>query len=252
MKKTALNIIYIAFLGGLLLNLMACGKGQFGDCLSGRGKTVSETRGFVAFGSISVNDNISLEIKQGAARKATITTGENVISSVTTLIDDNILYIRNESPCIVLKNPWDYIEVELTVPGFDTLFISTAGQVMMADTFYMDSTWIRIDESSGDIDLIFDVYELNIHYQTGTSDVHIFGKGHSGLFYTAAYGLLDTRNFETKQTSINNGSSNDCYVLSGTSTLDAKITSLGNIFYQGNPLNYVEVIEGSGQVIKLE
>jgi len=252
MTKTAIHITLYLFLGGLLLGTMSCGKGEFGDCLSGRGKTVTENRGLLSFDNISVHDNISLKIVQGSTYKANISTGENIISSITTSIDNNILYIRNESPCMALNDPWDKVEVELTTPKFDTLFIYTAGEVMMADTFHVDSAWVRIEESSGDINLTFDIYKLNIHYQTGTSDIQIFGTCNDGLFYTAAYGLLDTREFHTKHATINNGSSNDCYVLSGTSTLDAKITSIGNIYFQGDPLNLIEVIEGSGKVIKIE
>jgi hypothetical protein len=250
--KTSIHIALYVLSGCLILFFLGCGKGQFGDCLSGRGKTVTETRGLLSFNNVSVNDNISLNILQGTSRKVTISTGENVISSITTSIDENILYIRNESPCMALSDPWNHVEVELTIPEFDTLFISTAGDVMIADTFYMDSAWIRIDESSGTIDLTINARELNVHYQTGTSDIRVYGKCQEALFYTAAYGLLDTRNLLLERTTINNGSSNDCYVSSGTLTLDAKITSMGNIYYQGNPVNLVEVIEGSGKVIKLE
>jgi hypothetical protein len=252
MIRGSINIVLYFLLGGILLSGMACSKGQFGDCLGGRGKTISESRGLLPFDNISVYDNISLKIVQRPGYKANISTGENVISSITTLIENNTLSIRNESRCIVLTDPWNHVEVELTIPDFDSLFISTAGHVMMADTFHVDNVWIKIEESSGDIDLTFDAFEVFVHYQTGTSDVKIYGTGHDGFFYTAAYGMLDTRDFQARHITVNNGSSNDCFVRSGVLTLDAKITSMGYIYYQGDPMNLIEVIEGPGKVIKLD
>lgn len=250
--KNSINIVLFILLAAMLLNILACNKSEPGDCLRGRGETTTESRGLLTFGNISVNDNISLKIIQGTAHKVDIRTGENIISSITTLIDNNTLYIRNESGCTILTDPWNKVEVELTVPDFDTLFISTAGIVAVADTMHMDSTWIRIDDSSGDVDLTFDIDKLFLHYQKGTSDVRIYGTGSDGIFYTAAYGLLDTREFRPKHVTINNGSINDCYVHSGINSLDAKVTNIGNIYYLDEPQSLIEVIEGSGKVIKLE
>jgi hypothetical protein len=252
MTRSLRNTALFLLLAGIILFSLACSKDDSNKCLGGRGETTVENRGFYAFGNISIHDNINLKIIQGPERKATIRTGDKIMSSVTTAIENNTLYIRNKSVCTLLTNPWNYIEVELTVPGFDTLFISSAGSVTTDEVFVADSAWIKIEDSSGDIDLTFDIYQINVHYQKGTSNVLINGSGNHGIFYTAAYGVIDTRGFCPKHTTVNNGSANNCYVNSGSSTLDAKITNIGNIYYQGDPVNLIEAFEGSGKIIKLD
>lgn len=237
---------------GVVLIWPSCTQDHFNECLGGRGTTGTERRGLYPFGNVSVHNNISLQIIQGQRYQATITTGENIIPSVTTLIKNNTLFIRNQSVCLMLTDPWDKVLVELTIPDFDTLFLSTAGEVNIAEAFQTDEAWVRIDESSGDINLIFDIFRLHVNYESGTSTVWINGTGHDGFFYTLAYGVLDTRGFHPEHTIINNSSTNNCYVSSGTRILDAKITNLGDIYYQGEPENLIEVIEGPGRLIRLE
>jgi len=91
-----------------------------------------------------------------------------------------------------------------------------------------------------------------VNYLSGTADVRISGTGHDGIFYHAAYGTLDTRGYLPGHTIINSNSSNDCYVSSGTLTLDVMITNVGNVYYRGDPVNLNAVIESSGQLIKLD
>jgi len=245
-------IATIILVSGIFLTYSSCSKEQTNQCLGGRGETRTESRGFYPFSNVSVYDNISLMIIQGQEYQASIITGKNIMPFITTEIKNNTLIIHNESACPMLSDPWNYVQVELTLPDFDSLFISTAGEVAIADTFRTDESWIRIEDSSGDINLNFDVFRLYVNYQKGTSDVFINGQGHDGIFYTAAYGVLDTREFIPLHTVINNSSSNDCFVASGIKTLDAKISNLGNIYYLNDPLYLIEVIEGSGELIKLD
>ncbi len=64
--------------------------------------------------------------------------------------------------------------------------------------------------------------------------------------------MHDTRDFQPRHISVTNGSSNDCFIRSRILILDTKITSLGNIYYLDEPMNLIEVIEGSERGIKLD
>ncbi len=245
------HIIFLLLSAGLILGFASCNKNSLKDCLDGRGKTSSESRGLYSFDNISVHDNISLKIIQGPHHTAVITTGENVIPFITTSIEDNILFIRNESVCTMFTDPWDNVDVEVSMPDIDTIFIQTAGDVVMDSAFHTEFASVKIEESSGDINLTFDVLKLNVHYLSGTANVWVNGTGRDGAFYCAAYGVLDTRGFISNYTAINSNSTNNCFVTSGVITLDVKITNMGDIYYIDQPLNLIEVIEGPGKLIRL-
>ena len=246
------HIILLIILAGCVMLWQSCSKDNFSKCLKGRGSTTDDTRGLYPFGSISVYDNISLKIFQGEWYSVKVITGENIIPAITTRIENNTLFLRNESVCPMFTDPWNCVKVELTLPDFDTLFISTAGDVEISQAFKTGSAWVRLEECSGDINLTFDVFRLYVHYQSGTSNVWINGDGHDGIFFTAAYGVLDTRGFQPKHAIINNSSTNNCYVTSGTLTLDANITNMGDIYYRRDPRYLIENIEGPGRLIRLD
>ena len=245
------HITLLMIVAGWAMLWPSCSKDKLNECLNGRGPTTEDNRGLYPFGNISVHDNISLKIIQGSYYKAVIRTGENVIPSIATRIENNTLIIRNESVCPMFTDPWDNVEVEIYMPDIDTIYIQTSGDVTMDTAFKTEFALVKIKESSGNINLSFDVFRLNVHYLSGTANVCVNGTGRDGVFYCAAYGVLDTRGFNTKRTSINSNSTNNCFVSSGILTLDVKITNMGDVYYINQPVNLIEIIEGTGKLIRL-
>ena len=241
------------FLAGILLFAgSSCTEDKFNECWSGPGVPSGERRELYSFRNVAVHDNIDLTIVQGDHYEVKIEAGENIIPMITTRIDANMLTIRNESTCPMFKDPWKGAAVTLTIPTFDTLQIFNHGTVTCADSLKMEIVKVYISENTGKVDLTFSVMRLNVAYQSGTSQVFIRGKAHTGIFYTSAYGPMDCTWFRPIFMIINSNSTNDCYINSGEKLLDAKITNIGNIYYRGDSAKIIEACYSSGRLIKLD
>jgi len=251
-RKNVNNFLIIVFAVLLLYFSNSCVKDTFNECLSGTGTITTERRGLYSFRNVEVFDNIDLNIVQGDYYEVKIETGENIIPMITTRISSDKLTIRNESTCPMFKDPWKGVAVTLTLPKFDTLQIYSHGKVTCSDSLRMENAMVFISESTGKIDLTFSVFRLIVGYNSGTSDIIIRGKAHTGIFYSAAYGPMDCTGFYPIFMIINSNSTNDCYISSGEKLLDAKITNIGNVYYRGEPAKIIEDYHSSGRLIKLD
>jgi hypothetical protein len=251
-RKIAQTILIFLLLGIIVLAVNSCGKDRFNECVSGSGTPSSEQRDLYSFRNVAVYDNIDLNIVQGDHYEVKIDAGENIIPMITTRIESNKLTIRNESTCPMFKDPWKGVAVTLIIPEFDTLEIYSHGKVTCSDSLRMENVRVYISENTGKVDLTFSVFRLYVGYNNGTSQVFIRGKAHTGIFYTSAYGPMDCTGFFPIFMIINSNSTNDCYVSSGEKLLDAKITSIGNIYYRGEPDTIIQDYHSSGRLIKLD
>jgi len=253
MKRKNAHQFILIFLGGILFIIgNSCGKDKFNECWSGAGKTSSERREMYAFRNVAVYDNIDLHIIQGDKFEVRIDAGEKLIPMISTQIKSGKLSIRNESTCPLLKDPWKGVDVFLTLPGMDTLEIYNHGTVTSSDTLKMSNVVVSISENTGKVDLTFSAFLLKVGYNSGTSEVFIHGKAHTGIFYSAAYGPMDCTGFVPIYMIINSNSTNDCYISSGEKLLDVKITNIGNVYYRGEPVKIIEDYHSSGRLIKLD
>lgn len=231
---------------------MASGcRDSLNKCLSGKGAIVSKRISLYDFQNVRVRDNISLEIINGDHFELEVTAGENLVEELGLQITENTLNIRNSSTCPILKDPWDPIEVRLSVPDLDTLFIENQSDIANTSPFETDDLVIIISESPSNINMEVACEYIRIENLTGTGNIKISGETQVADCYHAAYGTIDLRYLKCTEAIINSISSNHCYVRAGSEYLFAVVGGSGNIYYQYDPDRLDLKQEGSGRLIKI-
>jgi hypothetical protein len=79
----------------------------------------------------------------------------------------------------------------------------------------------------------------------------ISGQTGVNFIYSASYGPFHCLDLESGFLFMRNASTNDCYV-NVKHHFEYEITSLGNIYYKGNPEEISGTVSGSGKLIKYE
>ncbi len=230
----------------LILFLTSCEGDLFHECLSGRGNPTTVKRGLYPFGNIAVYDNINLTIEQGDQFSITLTDGEKLIPMISSLIKNNTLEIRNESPCSLLKDPWKPVEVVVSLPVLDSLFIRTQGKIRVNGALKQQLLYVMAYETAADVQLNLQTRYFRLDNLKGAADIYLSGYSDTVFIYNIATGRSDALGIETEVMSVNTGSMNDTYVRAGKKLLDVKIDNIGNVFYRNNPelINFYSTSEG--------
>ena len=268
MKRKTAAVLYF------LVSLMAASCSKI-DALFSNGEPVTEQRTVgQRFEAISMFNNVNVKLVQDNRQHLELTCPKNLIDKVTTEVVGDTLIIRNENDFNWLRS-FDY-SIDLTV-YYDSLreinYASIAnltcnepirgiGEQVIDTTFSADTTfyvidtnWSRslflfINEGSGNIDLTLNCNILKNDFKNGTSVVTL--RGHAGYaeHYLRSYGTIHAETLNSNIVSLSSESTNDLYIWA-RSILTARIHSIGNVYYRGNPWIQKEG-NGEGQVIKLE
>lgn len=232
-----------------MLITVSCEGDLFHECLSGRGNPVTVKRGLYPFGNIAVNDNINLTIEQSDEFSMTITDGEKLIPMISGLIINNTLEIRNESPCRLLKDPWKPVDVLVTLPELDSLFVRTQGSIRINGTLTQENLYVMAYETAADVQLHLNTNYFRLENLKGTADIYLSGYSDTVFIYTIAAGRTDALGIESEVLAVNTASMNDTYVNAGRKLLDVKIDNIGNVFYRNNPEQINFYSTGKGKLL---
>jgi len=96
MKQLKHLILAISFT--MIFAFLGCGKSGI-DCFTNSGEIIIEERTVEPFDSISVNDYVNIFISKDSIDKIVVEAGKNIISGITTKIENRQLIIRNENTC---------------------------------------------------------------------------------------------------------------------------------------------------------
>jgi hypothetical protein len=103
---------------------------------------------------------------------------------------------------------------------------------------------------AGEINLLVNLKECSVILQLGTATVRMSGVCGNSNVYAGDFGLLRLDGMKSHYTFVANNGSNDCYV-NTRFRLEANITSIGNIYFSGNPREISEKNTGTGKLIPL-
>lgn len=260
------SIVLLFFL--VSLTLFSCNKI---DGLFSNGKPVTESRNLDSrFNSISMFNNISVELVKSDSQHIELTCPENLIDKITTKLKGDSLIIRNENDFNWLRS-YDY-ECKLTVfydsinqieyasngnltardslKGFTVL--DTIKDISGNDSLIIKNKtfYLNITEGSGDIDLTFNCNILKDEFSNGTATVRLQGEAGYAEHLLRSYGKLDARNLNSNIITILSNTTNDAFIWARTQ-IKAEVNSIGNVYYKGNP--YIEkYISGEGNVYPIE
>lgn len=244
-------VFAIAVISSVMLLAMPGCHNVLNECLSGPGKTTTKRIGLYSFKNVKVRDNISLTLENGPKYEMEVTAGENIIPGLYLDIINNTLNIRNLSTCPLLKDPWKPVEVVLTVPDLDTVFVENQAEIRSLIPFKTDHLVVRVSDSPSRIDMNVNCRYVRVENFSGTSDVAVRGFADTVDCYHAGYGTIDFRSLASNRMIVNSASDNHCYIKAGEDYLFAVISGKGNIYYHNDPTRLDLKLEGTGRLIKV-
>jgi len=248
--RNVVVILTMAMFPALISITSGCSKE--GDCLTNTGDTISEIRSLSDFDSISLNDYVNLILTQNPVPSVRVIAGKNIIKGITTEVIDRTLVIHNQNTCNWLRSyDSSLINVFVSMNNIAKISYNSSGDILSTNEL-TKSLNVEVWGGCGTIDLQLNIrgqYETgNFSLNMGTADIKLRGFCFSSAIYAGCYGFYDGRLLENDYTYITNNGSNDCYVNCFT-YLDAKIGSVGNVYYKKNStLGIKKTPSGSNQI----
>jgi hypothetical protein len=138
--------------------------------------------------------------------------------------------------------------VHVHVKNLRKIYYLSAGNISSTNVLTPGSFLLDVWGGCGSINLTLNVFQGFIYEHLGTADITLKGNVTFNSVVSGDYGLLQLKDLITDYTYVANSGSNDCYV-SCRKYLEATISSIGNIYYTGNPDSLHVHINGAGQVI---
>ena len=235
----------------ILLLMTACNREQLDDCYTRTGPMVTEERPSGYFERIELYDNVNLVLIEGNQPTLKIEAGQKLLDAIKTEITDSTLLIRNTLKCNWVRSYDREITVYATAPALHEIRYEGSGDVRTAGPVTLDSLQVSIWGGAGTFDLDLHAYQLNLALHYGTVDLHVKGKAVLTTIFANSYGPFYCNDLISNIVYIRNSGTNNCHV-HAEHILEAEITSVGNIYYTGNPYELKSSISGSGKLIKAD
>lgn len=257
MKRKHIAVLFF------LVSMMATSCSKV-DALFNNGEPITEQRSISQpFDVICMHDNINVELVHSSHPRLELTCPKNLIDNIITEIQGDSLIIWNDNDHNWLRS-FDY-NIDLTV-YYDSLReinYCSNGRLHSSDTLVgrivLDTLgdygrrcfMLRILEGCGDIDLTFNCDVMRNRFFNGTSCITLHGEAGYSEYILRAYGTVHAQDLNTNIVNVLSESTNDLYLLMRNGgTLNARLYSIGNVYYIGNPWVSKEC-SGDGQVIKI-
>ena len=245
---TRIAIYTIGILSFLLLGLFSCKKSGT-DCLTSTGKIVREVRNVDDFDSIDMGDKVNLILSEDSVMKVEVEAGQNLLNGIDTKVIDHQLVIRNNTICDWVRSYKIPVNVYVSVNNIKKIFYNSSGNITTLTPIKSDNLDVIVWGGAGTIDMNLDIKGSGYFYlQSGTVDFNLHGTCHYCLFHAGDFGLIQAKDLQTGYAYVTNHGSNDVYVRA-QKFLEARIESIGNIYYTGNPDSLAIKIHGPGEVI---
>lgn len=227
----------------ILLSIMvfgSCDTNQI-ECIRASTKTVTELRDLRDFRGVIFNQVGDLILTQGPEYSFLVNGPVNVLQSLTTTIEDEILIIGTEN-CF---NGSYNLRVEISAPEFELINLVGIGNIETVGS--IDGNIIQVElVGIGDIIAEFnaDTVYTNV---AGNGTISYSGEVIKHAFQNAGEVTLNAFPLMTQETTIDISGIGDCQV-TASDLLDVTITGTGNVFYQGAP-QIIPDISGVGEII---
>lgn len=242
------NILSLLF---VLVIFAGCKKENLDDCFSNAGEVVTETRLLSYFENISIYDNVNLILVQGNGFSVKVEGGENLISSVQTEVTDSSLVIHNTMKCNWVRDYKNELTVYVSTASLKSIRYEGSGDIKTTGNLKFNELAISVWGGSGSFELDVDCDRLDLAQHYGTVDFNVSGKTGLTAIYSNSYGPFNCYGLNSNIVYIRSNGTNDCFV-HANHILEAEITSVGNVYYKGNPFEIKTQISGTGRLIKLE
>lgn len=246
----AFSFLLVAGIFSMLM-ITSCTGEQADDCFTNSGQQVTESRPAGIIEKIELWDNVNLVLIPGASPQISVEAGENIMDAVTTEITNGTLVIRNTMKCNWVRNFNKELTVYATAPLLSEIRYEGSGDISTRSQLNLDSLQLSIWGGAGSFNLDLNVNRLNLAQHYGTVDLHVSGRAYITTIFSNSFGPFYCDSLVSNIIYIRNSGTNNCYV-HPLHVLEAEITSVGDIYYSGNPYDVKSVITGSGKLVKTE
>ena len=252
MKRMKNNTRIISYtfcaLALLLSGLSACKKSGT-NCISNTGKITRETRIVSEFDSIDLADDVNLILSEDSIFKVEVEAGQNILDGIETMVAERQLIIRNNNICNWIRSYSKPVNVYVSLTKLKKIYYNASGNITTLTPIKSNNLKIFVNGGAGTIDMNLDITGYGYFYlQSGTVDFNLHGKCSISSIYAGDFGLIQAKDLQTVYTYVTNRGSNDVYV-NVQEYMEARIESIGNIYYTGNPDSLDIKINGPGAVI---
>jgi len=198
--------------------------------LRGSGQLMTEERVESDFNSVHISTAGEVKVTFGTKQEVLVTADDNIIQYITTKVSNGKLIIGIEND-VSLSN--FKLIVEVTMTDLEELSTSSAGSIIGQNKFKADRVRL-FSSSAGSIWLDLEAGELNSNLSSAGSLI-LSGAVTNHQAVLSSAGSLFAFDLNTKNTTITLSSAGNAEVYV-TNRLDATLSSVGSLFYKGNPV----------------
>jgi hypothetical protein len=202
-------------------------------CKKNIGMMASENRPAGAIKKIIIDHKINLTLTQDSVEKIVVIAGENIISSIGTLVKDSVLIIENINNSSI-NDPGTNIEVKVSVRDLQLVEYKGSGNIKSTNTLRPSAFTIVSSKGAGIINLNIETGHLVAGIYEENADMIFSGKSNTAFVYCSSRGTIDMKNMQVKKMNIIYSSVRNGYVWV-TESLAGSIYHTGNVFYKGMP-----------------
>ena len=237
----------------LVLLLAGCAREQMSDCFKGAGAVMEDRRDVAGFTRIEMNDEVDVRITQDTSLsmpEVTVMAGRNVVPNVKAEVESGTIRISNTMRCNWVRRLDERPLVNIRLPRLDGILNQGQGDLSSTNTIHGAEIRIEQWDGHGTIALHLDVGHCHVELHTGVGDVMLSGHAHSAYYYTATLSRVDAVELEASTVQVNCTGIPDLKCRA-TQTLNAELSSLGNVYYAGDPPVVQATVTGQGQLLPL-
>ena len=234
------RFINLLALTGLLT--ISCNKDT---CIHGDGPIVAKEVDIELFSALDLNGSLNIVLIQGNEQKVIAKGQENIISYLSTEVDEGNWTIKMQQGCY---NDYE-LTLEITTPSLEEFGTSGTGNIQLTNNFEGIENINVFNSGSGQIFGNDSLYISNLLFVTisGSGGISLNGICENQNISVSGSGSYNSYGLASTNCVISLPGSGDCYV-NVNSSLDVFISGSGNVYYTGDP-DITSTITGSGQLI---
>ncbi len=208
----------------------------------GNGNVTTTKRTIDAFDAITIEGSVNVDIVCKQSPGIEITTDENIIPYIRTVVVGTTLkiYVENNLSFRPTRN----ISVKVSAVQIRSLSRDGSGNTTLAAL--ETPTFVLVQAGSGNADVQASVQTLTASI-IGSGNINLQGSSQTTIISLSGSGNIDARRLLAAQATARIDGSGNINVYA-SQTLDATIAGSGNIFYFGNPPTVRRSISGSGNI----
>ena len=144
------------------------------------------------------------------------------------------------------------MNVRLIVPAIDTLFVHNHGEITTIGAYTARKFSIIVTNCPAKVNVELNTSIFKLEYGDGAADISIRGYSRDAYIYNGGFGKVNALELSTKYLIVDSHSSNDTWIRGGDLLLDAKIESIGNVYYTNRSQKIITYLYSTGRLIHLD